>query len=387
MPSSRRKVIQPLESAVVQAINVTEGQKVEQGELLVELNPVEGNAEKQRIGDGLQQAQLEVARLQALINVLEGKASTPEAAFKAPEGVPEIMAAQQLSLLRSELGQFRAQQSAYDSSIRQEQSQIQSIDADMDRMRSILPMIRQRVEGRRELAKKGLAPRLQVLELEQELTDVSKQLNIQQSQRSSSVAAVETARQQRSSAASDFKKQRLQELNEASAQAASLSQEVVKITQKVSRFQMHAPVSGVVQELKISTVGGVVTPAQELMFIVPEGDKLEVRALLPNKDRAAVKAGDEAAVKIAAFPFTRFGTIPATIDFVSGDAIQDEKLGPVFSIEAILSRDYIIGEEGDQLRLSPGMALTLEIKTDERRIISYILTPIIKGFKEAARER
>ena len=149
---------------------------------------------------------------------------------------------------------------------------------------------------------------------------------------------------------------------------------------------LTAPVDGTVQQLAVRTVGGVVTPAQALMVIVPKDDALEVEAFLENKDIGFVNAGQAAEVKIETFPFTKYGTIPARLTQVSHDAINDEKRGLIYSTRAKLARATVQVED-KTVNLSAGMAVSLEIKTGKRRVIEYFLSPLLQHGSESLRER
>lgn len=381
IPSGRRKVIQPLETSRVQNIYVEEGQFVEKGELLIELNPVESTANKHQLDDNLQKNVLDAMRLKGITD----NPAYPKVDFP-PDAPANIVKAQQI-LMRSQASEYRSQLATFSNRITQENSQASAIRAEIMRLESVLPDIRARLEQQESLIEKNLTTRTQLLRVRQEVNDTSNQINVQRQLLAQANAAAQTARQEKESYINQYQNQRLEELAEAESRILGLEQEVIKVDAKVAGLKLTAPTNGVIQELKVSTVGGVVTPAQELMYVVPQDDVLEVRALLPNKDRGAVGKGDMANVKVEAFPFTRYGTIPAKLKTVSSDAIQDEKLGPVFAVIGTLERDYVISDEGERIRLTPGMAVMMEIKTDERRIIEFILTPIIKGFKEAARER
>jgi len=143
---------------------------------------------------------------------------------------------------------------------------------------------------------------------------------------------------------------------------------------------------GTVQKLAVHTVGGVVTPAQLLMVIVPRDNVLEVEAMLPNKDIGFVNPGQDAEVKVETFPFTKYGTLHGKITQVSSDAIQDEKLGLIYSIRVRLAKDAL-PVENKTVRLTPGMAVMVEIKTGTRRVIEYFLSPLIQVGSESLRER
>ena len=149
---------------------------------------------------------------------------------------------------------------------------------------------------------------------------------------------------------------------------------------------MTAPISGVIQQLAVHTVGGVVTPAQELMRVVPQDDRLEVEAWIQNKDIGFVEEGDAVEVKVDAFPFTKYGTVPGTLDELSNDAISDKELGAVYAAQVALAAASIQVED-KHLDLSAGMTVTVEVKTGERRIIEYLLSPLLRYRQESIRER
>lgn len=178
----------------------------------------------------------------------------------------------------------------------------------------------------------------------------------------------------------------LDSLNEGEQKAATFTQELVKSDSRGKLMSLTAPVDGSIQQLAVHTVGGVVTPAQALMTVVPRDNALEVEAFLENKDIGFVNAGQEAEVKIETFPFTKYGTIHAQVTHVSLDAINDERKGLIYSTRVKLGRATIaVGEK--IVNLSPGMAVTVEIKTDKRRVVEYFLSPLLQYKDESLRER
>jgi hemolysin D len=141
-----------------------------------------------------------------------------------------------------------------------------------------------------------------------------------------------------------------------------------------------------VQQVAVHTVGGVVTPAQELLVVVPQDHSVEVEAQVENKDVGFVQNGQIVEVKIETFPFTLYGTIPGKVLNVSDDAAPTEKAGLVYPTRVSMDR-ATIQVEGKVVNLSPGMAVTVEIKTGRRRVIEYLLSPLLKSVNESLRER
>lgn len=138
--------------------------------------------------------------------------------------------------------------------------------------------------------------------------------------------------------------------------------------------------------LAIHTVGGIVEPAKPIMVVVPAGGSLVLEARVLNRDAGFVRAGQAVAVKLEAFPFTRYGTIPGTIESVSSDAVEDEKLELIYTVRVTLSGNSINGGDA-RVALTPGMAATADIKTGRRSILSYLISPIDEARLEAGRER
>ena len=157
-------------------------------------------------------------------------------------------------------------------------------------------------------------------------------------------------------------------------------------TQQARLAQLMAPVDGTVQQVAVHTDGGVVTPAQVLMVIVPKDAQVTAEVMVDNKDIGFVGAGQAAAIKLETFPFTRYGTVAATVKSVVADAVNDDKRGAIFP--AVLSLDRAsIDVDGRRINLSPGMNLTAEIKTGKRRVIEYLLSPVQQHVNESLKER
>ena len=143
---------------------------------------------------------------------------------------------------------------------------------------------------------------------------------------------------------------------------------------------------GTVQQLTVHTVSGVVPAAQPLMLIVPRQKQIEVEAFMENKDIGFVKEGQPAAVKIDAFEYTKYGTISGRVTHVSRDAIKDEKKGLIYSVKVVLDKASIL-VEGHDMPLSAGMSANVEIKTGTRRVIEYVLSPLLQHRRESLNER
>lgn len=258
--------------------------------------------------------------------------------------------------------------------------------ADIDRLEAIVPILTERSEAFRKLLAGEYVARMQYLEVEQERITRVQELVAQRQRLVRDEAALAEAREQQRLVGVEFDRAHLAELTEWESRATSLGHEVVKAAQQSRVQSLRAAVDGVVQQLAIHTVGGVVTAAQPLMVIVPAGGPLEVEAWLENKDVGFVHVGQSAEVKVDAFPFTRYGTILGEVLSVSEDAVPQERGVLLYGARIGLDDTALRTEEGD-LRLRPGMTVSVEIKTGERRLIEFLLSPLLRAWHETGRER
>ena len=203
-----------------------------------------------------------------------------------------------------------------------------------------------------------------------------------------SQASYRAALQQRTQAVAEFRARTSTELVDAIKKRDAAQQELLKATQRRELQTLRAPIDGVVQQLAVTTVGGVVTVAQPLLTIVPENTPLEVEAQVLNRDIGHVKVGQRVINKVETYDFTRFGYIEGEVLWVGNDAMQDQKLGLVYPVRIKLDStqtpNIVNGRMG---RVSAGMNITADIRTDSRRMIEYFLSPMLRYKEESLRER
>ncbi len=383
IPGDRIKVIQPLEIGTVRTIHVHEGQAVAKGDLLVELDATSSGADRQRLSEQLMTAKIEAARWRVL-SALEF--SDEHRPFPAPpQANPAQMAVQQ-RLLQNQIAEYTARLSEIHNTIEQRRAEQAGAKETVAKLEATLPLVAKRADALKNLADKKLASEHSYLELEQQRIEQQQDLAIQRNRLQETASAIAGAEQQRLALQAEFKRTALTELAKAEETATALTQELVKAEQRTTLQHLTAPVSGVVQQLAVHTVGGVVTPAQQLMVVVPKEHALEIEALVKNQDIGFVRDGQIAEVKVETFPFTRYGTIDAQLLHVSNDAIADEKLGLVYSVRVLMKKS-VMNVEGKRVNLTPGMAVTVEVKTGKRRLIEYFLSPLLQYAKESVRER
>ena len=289
-------------------------------------------------------------------------------------------------LLEGQYHEYRAKLSQLNADISKREAELQSTRELLAKLERTAPIARQRAEDYKNLLNQNFVSKHGYLEREQQRIEQEGDLASLGSKTVELKAALLEATQQRNALTAESKRIALDTLNEAEQRIVNASQELIKAEQHGKLLRLRAPVSGTVQQLAVHTVGGVVTPAQPLLIIVPQEQSLEVEAFIENKDIGFVFAGQDAEVKIETFPFTKYGTIPAKVLDVSSDAINDEKRGLVYSARVRLARSTVQLEH-KTVNLSPGMAATAEIKTGRRRVIEYFLSPLMQYKNESLRER
>ncbi len=385
IPDGRSKVVQPLEKGTVRAIHVTEGQAVSRGDILIELDTTRTRADEERIREELLTAELEAVSARALVLALEN-----EDAGAGHPPWPAQASAEMIALhekwLQGRLREHRARLAALDNDIRARQAELAATRETITKLERILPLIAERVASLDTLTAQGMAARTVFLELEQQRIEVQQDLATAGNRSKALRAAIEERRAQRRATAAAFMATALKQATETTRRVKALRQELIKASRRNRLHLLTAPVDGVVQQLAVHTLGGVVTPAQPLMVIVPRDQDIEIEAHIANKDIGFIHAGQRARVKVDAFPFTRYGILDATLRTVSRDAVADERRGWVYSARLALEEDSIaVG--GEQVRLTPGMTVTVEIRTGERRLIEYFLSPLMQHVDESLRER
>lgn len=402
IPTERTKTIQPFETGVVRAIHVRDGQQVKAGDVLIEIDPTINGAERDRLEQELMQQKLDAARLRALTSLNDDL----NAAFMAPEGATPDQTAMQQKMLANQIEEVRAKLSSLDKQIAQNQGNLAAVKSTIDKLVEAIPLLKKRYAMRRELAAKGYSSKLDALSVQQDLVEHEHELEVQQGRLAEASSGVAALREQRLQAIAEYRHKNLDDLAQAEQKTKNLQEQLVQAAQKYKLQTLTAPVDGTVQQLAVHTEGGVVTPAQALLAIVPAGSKLEIEAMISNRDIGFVHDGQDAAIKVDTFNFTKYGLLHGSVEAVSQDAIQrndpsnqgrqqagtendsSEPKGQELVYAARIALDTMQMQIDDRLvTLSPGMAVTVEIKTGTRRIIEYLLSPLQRHHQQALRER
>lgn len=379
IPSGKSKVVQPLEAGIVRSIAVHDGQHVKAGDVLIELDPTVAAAEQERLRREQWERAAEVARSETL---LKGARFDPQAQM------PADLRANTLATLASRQAEQQSKLAALDADIARRQADRDAIDTNLSQLRGTLPLVRKKHEMRVELARTGHIAETGLIETQLELMNLEKEIAVQGKRLAESEAGLQAARQQRAQAQAEYRSRAAAELVDATAKRDAAQQELVKAEQRQRQQVLRAPIDGVVQQLAVSTVGGVVTPAQPLMTIVPEHSPLEIEAQVANRDIGQLQVGQRVIAKVETFDFTRWGYIEGEVQWVGTDAVVDPKLGPVYPVRIQLKATETPNAVGGHHGIvTAGMSVTADIRTGERRLIDYFLAPMLRAKEESLRER
>lgn len=339
VPSSREQVIQSLEGGIVAALNVSEGDVVQRGDVLAQLDPTKNESNVGESEARYRAALASVARLQA-------EASDQPLKFPPSlQGSPDLV---------------QSETQLYNSRKR-------GLEATLKGINESLALVRSELEITENLAKIGASSRVEVIRLNRQRSELELKA---------------------SEARSEYVVRAREELAKASAEADSLAQVIRGRADSLSRLTLRSPVRGVVKDIEVTTLGGVVPPNGQLMQIVPMDDRLLIEARIAPRDIAFIHPGQSAKVKITAYDYSIYGSLDGTVVNISPDTLQDEAKPEVFYYRAYIrtADDVLRNKAGTTFPIVPGMIASVDIRTGAKTVLAYLLKPLNKA-KEALRER
>lgn len=376
--SDRTKVIQPLEASVVRRILVKDGDRVQEGQVLVELDPTLATADKANVEEQLANAISEEQRTTALLDALS--------AGKPPRIKNQQFDSSIFAQLQAEWLDINAKLGKLDAEAVRKSAEAETVKQAIAKLEATVPMAKTRESDFKKLVEEGYISSHATQDRTRERVELERDLSTQRARLIESVSALKETEQTKAA----YRAETARLLGERNAQAVTkriqLTAEHSKANQKERLTQLRAPVMGMVQQLAIHTAGGVVTPAQPLMIVVPDSAQVTAEVSIANQDIGFITPGQLAEMKLETFPFTKYGTISAKLDHISADAVVDEKRGAYYPA-LLITNQSTIQIDGRQLKITPGMNITAEIKTGRRSVIEYLWNPLQKTTQESLRER
>ena len=408
-PSGRSKIVQPFEISKVQAVLVANGERVAAGAPLVTLDPTEAAADVAAKHYALEAIDAQIARYRAAITAIEVDRSeaTPDFDFDVPASIRAQETMAMLADINAYISERDSLVAKRDGNYATEARFVASIAA----RQRLLAVLQDRAHMKQSLVETASGTKAALIDAMQQVEQASADLAYDQGQLGEAKAAAVTSDRAIQQTKSEALAKQSQMLVNALEKRPSAKQDLIKSALRQARMTLTSPIAGTVQQLAVTTVGQVVTPGQPLVVIVPMDGPIEIEARVENKDIGFVTLGQEAIVKVDAFPFTRYGTLDGKVAQVSRDAIEareanassdaesvargqsvDQTTGTapmenlVYPVKVDLDRDTIAAD-GKDVRLTPGMTVSVEILTGHRRVIDYLLAPILETTSTAGHER
>lgn len=361
--TERTKSIASVETARLTELYVSDGQTVKAGDLLFKLDTRIAEADHEKAQNEWEQAVLIIARNEALLEALDsGRA--PRLKSRAAINEAELTTVEEDDWQTAQLHVMAQYQNI--------NAQLRALDDGLRMQNRMLPIAKEQERRYRTLAQSR---------------DVAQDAWQEKVQAVFSIEAkVADTQNQRSVLMTQTRQEAIGEIAQARRSADIFMQETVRAAASSSLLSVTSPVDGTVQQLQIHTIGGVVPAAQPLMQIVPSQGPVEVEAFMENKDIGFIHEGQTVAIKVQTFEFTKYGTVPARVLSISRDAIQEEKRGLLYVVRIALEKDTL-RVNGREVPITPGMVVTADIKTGNRRVIDYVLGPLLQYSDESFKER
>lgn len=393
VPQTLLKVVQPAEAGVVQQLLVAEGDAVRAGQVLARLDPTVANADRAGIASELRSQQMQARRIEA---ELADRPMPPRAGDDA-------------RLFAQVQSQYQAHRKAYLDGVEQEKALLEKAEQErksaaetLAKLEQTLPSYTRSADAFAKLEKEGFAGGLMASDKQREATEKRKDLDAQRAAVAALDATIAAQRMKGTQLQSAYRSDLQKELGEVKARLAQLLPNLDKTVYREGLMELKAPQDGLVKDLATTTVGAVVQPGTVVLTLVPKGEALFCDVNIKNEDVGFVQVGQRAQVKLAAYPFQRYGMLVGKVVHVGADATEPQRSAAgggrdaagaevvgvsTYKARIQLERQVLVDPQGNRLALAPGMQVVAEINQGRRTVLEYLLSPVRKAVSEAGRER
>jgi adhesin transport system membrane fusion protein len=384
IPSSRVQQVQNMEGGIIADLLVKEGDSVARGQPLLRIDKVRFASQSE---EGRAKNRALLARIARL------SAEAEDAPFAAPEALAAAdpaLVAQEASLHAGRRQALRANLAVLRQQLGQREQELAEKRARQQQLQQSLALITRELGMVQPMANQGYITKIDAVRLERQANDVQGELDATRLALPRLEAALREAREKVDELGARFRAEAMKELSLARAEQAALAAANAELEDRLRRTEVRAPVAGVVKQLKVHTVGGVVQPGMGLMEIVPHEDSLLIEARVRPADIAFLRPGQDAMVKLSAYDFTVYGGFPGTLERIGADTVTPDKPGE--RIESyypvqVRTRGSTPSGGGAALSIMPGMVATVDIRTGRKTVLHYLVKPIVKVREGMLRER
>lgn len=391
--SERSKSIQSLTDASVHRVLVRDGDRVEPGQLLIELDGTEAGADAERIQEAWTATWSDAWRAEQLLRALNRPAVTLQPADPAPVSDGTGLRWNQADTrrandqLRTEWSDIQARMARAESDVVQRRSEGQTARSVLDKLNAALPWAERREADYLALVGQGFMSSHATQDRTRERIELERDVATQKARLHELDTALDQARRVQSALVADIRRSLLEQQTRARTLGLQLATDARKAAQRQRLTELRSPVAGSVQQLSVHAAGAVVASGQDLLVVVPDTETVTAKVEIANHDMGFVRPGQTVRVKLEAFPFTRHGTLDATVAVLGADAQVDTRTGQATFPAYLALGSNGLKVDGRPVAVTPGMNLVAEIKTGRRRVIDYLLSPVQAALDESLRER
>lgn len=380
VPSQEIQVVQSLEGGILQDILVREGELVKKDQVLLRLSDVQFSSEERGTEAKFLSLEAKKARLNAEANGTD---------FIVPASVQDKAPAigeNERALYDSRQKELKNAYAILDDRIAQAKAEISEIQAQSSRLQDNKKHLQKELTITREMVAKRAVPKLDEIRLERELSDITGQVNENAQRAKGLEAELQVAQKERESQSTKFRSQALGELGAVETEIAGLQEDLKSIGDRVYRTELRAPVDGIVNNIRLKTIGGVIEPAMKLVEIVPVDDELKIVARVLPADIAFLHPGQPVKVKITAYDPQKYGALDGTLTRIGANSVTDHEGNIFFEIDVRTEKNHM-GSTENPLPITPGMVASTEVITGRRTILEYLLKPLLRARSRAFTER
>lgn len=380
VPSQEIQVVQSLEGGILAELLVREGDKIKKGQILMRIKNSQASSDEGSAQAKYHSLAARKARLEA-----EAKGVPFSMPAEISEKGPQI-AAGETALYESRKNELENAYSIIEDRISKATADLAETRAQIGRFAENRRLLQQELEITRKMVEQRAAPKLDQIRLERELADLSGQISAASEKQKGLQSDLEEAKKQKETQAGGFRSQALTELNAVETEIAGLRENLKSMGDRVDRTEVRSPVDGIVNNIALTTIGGVIEPAMRLVEVVPVDDQLKIIARVAPDEVASLKVGQDARVKITAYDPQKFGALNGKLVRIGANSITDKDGNIFFEIEARTEKNYM-GPDSAPLLITPGMVAHAEVITGKRSVLEYLLKPILRARDVALTER
>ncbi|MEH6647325.1 HlyD family type I secretion periplasmic adaptor subunit [Sulfitobacter sp.] len=381
IPSQQTQLVQSLEGGIISAILVAEGDAVEAGQVLMQIDDTRFTSERGELRERETAIQAEAARLEAEAKFATEMSFDPDLVARSP-----LATAAEREVFLSRREQLDLELEVLESQLLQRLSALQELLAERERTRNILAPLSEEIAQTEDLVSRALVPKVELLRLKSRSAQLNGDIVVSAASEPRLEAAILEARNQINAARSAYVLTARQRLAQLQLELAVVEETLLTANDRVSRAQLRAPVRGTINTLATTTIGAVVQPGAPLVEIVPLDDSLLIEANLGPRDIAFVRTGEPASVKITAYDYLVYGSLTGKVVRIGADTITTQEGAEFFKVIIRTDKSYL-GEADNPLPITPGMIASVDIQTGQKTVLSYLTRPILRARSEALRER